>query len=88
MAIADLISNDAKLWWLSFPTERVIRKPQMTTKKRSSSILVLAAWIFVCIPAAWGLYNTALNAMKLFKSTAPVATTSAPVVQQSSRNSN
>jgi hypothetical protein len=37
--------------------------------KKSSPVLVLLAWIVVCIPAAWGIYNTALNAMKLFTET-------------------
>jgi hypothetical protein len=37
--------------------------------KKSSPALVLLAWIVVSIPAAWGVYNTALNAMKLFTQT-------------------
>jgi hypothetical protein len=28
--------------------------------------LIAAAWIVVCIPLAWGVYNTALGASKLF----------------------
>jgi hypothetical protein len=28
---------------------------------------LIAAWVFVGIPFAWGVYQTALNALKLFK---------------------
>lgn len=37
--------------------------------KRSSPALILFAWLVVSIPAAWGVYNTALNAAKLFTQT-------------------
>ena len=37
--------------------------------KKSSPALILLAWIVVSIPAAWGVYNTALNAAKLFTQT-------------------
>ena len=37
--------------------------------KKSSSALILLAWLVVSIPAAWGVYNTALNAAKLFTQT-------------------
>ena len=36
-------------------------------EKKSSPMLIALAWLLVCIPAAWGIYNTALNAMKLFR---------------------
>ena len=38
----------------------------MSAEKRTSLWLVLAAWALVGIPAGWGVYNTALNARKLF----------------------
>jgi hypothetical protein len=38
----------------------------MSEKKKSSSALIALAWLVVCIPSAWGVYNTALNAIKLF----------------------
>jgi len=38
----------------------------MSQEKRTSTVLVIAAWAAVTIPAAWGIYNTALNAAKLF----------------------
>jgi hypothetical protein len=38
-----------------------------TTEKKTSSTLVLAAWALVSIPAAWGVYYTLLNALKLFQ---------------------
>ncbi len=37
------------------------------TNKTSSPALIALAWLVVCIPAAWGVYNTVLNAMKLFQ---------------------
>ena len=36
----------------------------LTTK--NSPALVALAWAVVSIPLAWGIYNTALNAAKLF----------------------
>jgi len=41
----------------------------MAIEKKSSALLILLAWLFVSIPAAWGVYNTGLNALKLFHST-------------------
>jgi hypothetical protein len=43
--------------------------PSTATSKKSSPVLILLAWIVVSIPAAWGIYNTGLNAMKLFTET-------------------
>jgi hypothetical protein len=39
--------------------------------KKSSPAMILAAWVLVGVPLAWGVYNTLLNSMKLFQ--APVA---------------
>ncbi|WP_432756516.1 MFS transporter small subunit [Alloacidobacterium dinghuense] len=36
-------------------------------EKKSSPTLIALAWLLVCIPAAWGVYNTVLSAMKLFR---------------------
>jgi hypothetical protein len=36
--------------------------------KKSSALLILLAWLFVSIPAAWGVYTTGKNALKLFHS--------------------
>jgi hypothetical protein len=38
------------------------------TAKKSSAALILFAWLLVGIPLGWGVYNTAVNAMKLFQS--------------------
>ena len=46
--------------------------------KKSSPALVLLAWIIVSIPAAWGIYNTALNAAKLFTQT-PTTLSGTPI---------
>jgi hypothetical protein len=39
----------------------------VTNEKRTPSILIMAAWLVVSIPAAWGIYYTLLNALKLFQ---------------------
>lgn len=39
----------------------------MAEEKHTSSALIIGAWIIVLIPTAWGVYNTWLNAMKLFQ---------------------
>jgi hypothetical protein len=50
-----------------------------TETKTTSPLLIAAAWLIVGIPAAWGVYNTALNAKKLF-----VASPPAPAASQTS----
>jgi hypothetical protein len=39
----------------------------VTNENKTSPILILAAWLVVSIPAAWGVYYTLLNALKLFR---------------------
>ena len=39
----------------------------MPEVKKTSAALILFAWLLVGVPAAWGVYNTGLNAVKLFK---------------------
>jgi hypothetical protein len=39
----------------------------VTNENKTSPALILAAWVVVSIPAAWGVYNTLLNALKLFQ---------------------
>ena len=48
----------------------------MAMEKKSSALLIALAWIFVSIPAAWGVYNTGKNALKLFHSAPAPAVTS------------
>ncbi len=43
-------------------------------EKKSSPLVVAAAWIIVLVPTAWGLNYTVKNAMKLFTA-APAAVT-------------
>ncbi len=48
------------------------------TEKKSSIALIAVAWLVVSLPLAWGIYNTGLNAAKLFThlhQPAPAATT-------------
>jgi hypothetical protein len=47
----------------------------MNAEPSTSPLLILAAWVIVSIPAAWGVYNTALNAAKLFNGPTPAAST-------------
>jgi hypothetical protein len=46
---------------------------ESTTVKRSSPLLIAAAWIIVIVPTAWGLNYTVRNAMKLFTAASPAA---------------
>jgi len=39
--------------------------PENTSK--SSPAMIAAAWLVVCVPLAWGIYNTLLSAVKLFQ---------------------
>jgi hypothetical protein len=47
----------------------------MANVKKTPTIAILAAWLVVSVPAAWGVYNTVLNAKKLF---APVPAVTTP----------
>jgi len=38
----------------------------VTEEKKTSPAAIFIAWLIVSIPTAWGVYNTVLNAMKLF----------------------
>jgi hypothetical protein len=38
-----------------------------TNENTTSPILILAAWFVVSIPAAWGIFYTLMNALKLFQ---------------------
>jgi hypothetical protein len=38
--------------------------------KKSSPAMILAAWVLVGVPLAWGVYNTVLNSMRLFQAPA------------------
>jgi hypothetical protein len=42
--------------------------------KKSSPLLIAAAWIIVIIPTAWGLNYTVKNALKIFTAPAPAST--------------
>lgn len=46
------------------------------TIRKSSPAIILLAWLLVCVPLGWGVYNTILNSMKLFQS--PPASVAAP----------
>jgi hypothetical protein len=47
--------------------------------KKSSPVVILAAWVLVGVPLTWGVYNTLLNSMKLFQAPASsVPASSAP----------
>ena len=40
----------------------------MTSEEnKTSPALIFAAWFVVSIPTAWGVYNTLLSALKLFR---------------------
>jgi hypothetical protein len=43
--------------------------------KKSSPLLIAAAWIIVIIPTAWGLDYTVKNALKIFATSTPTPTT-------------
>jgi hypothetical protein len=48
----------------------------MTEVKKSSPILIAAAWVIVVLPTLWGLNYTVQNALKIFAKPAPPAATS------------
>jgi hypothetical protein len=50
----------------------------MNAQGQTSPLVIFAAWLAVSLPAAWGVYNTALNAAKLFSVSTPSAATVPP----------
>jgi hypothetical protein len=53
---------------------------EMVSGKKSSPVLIAAAWVIVVLPTLWGLNYTVQNALKIF--TKPGTPASAPVVPQ------
>jgi len=45
----------------------------MDEAKTSSPVMIAIAWIVVGVPLGWGVYKSAMNAVKLFQSP-PAAT--------------
>jgi hypothetical protein len=45
----------------------------VTDKGKTPAAAIFVAWFAVSIPAAWGVYNTVLNALKLFQHPAAVS---------------
>jgi hypothetical protein len=43
----------------------------MASESKSSPALIFLAWLFVGVPAGWGVYNTMHSSMKLFQNTPP-----------------
>jgi hypothetical protein len=41
--------------------------PEPNSAKSNSPAIIALSWAVVVIPAAWGIYNTALGAAKLFQ---------------------
>ena len=55
---------------------RAVEVSENANTKKSSPAMILAAWVLVGVPLAWGVYNTLLNSMKLFQ--APATSTATP----------
>lgn len=45
---------------------------------KTSALRLAAAWIVVTIPLAWGVHQTAIKALPLFRGTAAMATGPSP----------
>jgi hypothetical protein len=39
----------------------------VANENKTSTVLVVAAWVVVLVPAGWGVYYTLMNALKLFQ---------------------
>jgi hypothetical protein len=50
----------------------------MAEIKQSSPAVIALAWIIVGVPLAWGVYKSALNAVKLFQPQPAVTAPAAP----------
>jgi hypothetical protein len=50
----------------------------MADVKTSSPALIAFAWIIVGVPLGWGVYKSALNAVKLFQPQPAVTAAAAP----------
>ncbi|WP_406697433.1 hypothetical protein V5E97_01115 [Singulisphaera sp. Ch08] len=45
--------------------------------RKMTSLKVAAAWIFVAIPLGWGVYQSVVKSLPLFRAVTPVAGTGA-----------
>ena len=43
----------------------------MESAKKDYTVQLILAWLLVGIPLLWGVWNTLLNAMKLFQAAPP-----------------
>jgi hypothetical protein len=50
------------------------------TTRKSSPLLIAAAWAIVILPTAWGLNYTLRNAMKIFTAKTPATAPSTPSI--------
>jgi hypothetical protein len=48
---------------------------------RTSPLLLIVAWLVVGIPAAWGVSQTVMRSLDLFKSPPPTAPTTTPIAR-------
>jgi hypothetical protein len=53
---------------------------EVVSVKKSSPLLIAAAWVIVVVPTLWGLNYTVQNALKIFAK--PAAPAAAPAVPQ------
>ena len=54
---------------------REARENVMADVRKSSPVLIAAAWLLVLVPTGWGLTYTVQNALKLFRPAPAVSTT-------------
>ena len=54
--------------------------PSDSPRPTTSPLVVAAAWLVVGLPAAWGVYQTAVNSTALFRRSGPAPAITAPVL--------
>jgi K+ transporter len=54
---------------------------EVATVKKSSPVLIAAAWLIVVLPTLWGLNYTVQNALKIFAKPAARAPASTPAAK-------
>lgn len=50
-----------------------------TAPAKRMTLALIAAWLIVAVPAAWGVTQTIHKSLALFRSTQPLPTATAPV---------
>ena len=64
------------------PEDRIHQKMRMSEQKATWTGLVIAAWTVVAIPLTWGVYQTVIKSLPLFRASAAAEAPARPAAHK------